>query len=74
MFTTNDGDTIVVTQLTLLLLVSDPSHVAKQACSQGGSLGVEESPSQIKGPLFCLKRPQICQKVHYFVEKVHNFA
>ena len=60
-----------------------------QACSQGGSLGVEEPPSQIKGPqfyqkgpLFRLKKPQICQKgrpqiclkVHYFVEKVHNFA
>ena len=26
-----------------------------QARSQGGSLGVEEPPSQIKGPLFCLK-------------------
>ena len=42
-----------------------------QAHSQGGSLGAEEPPSQIKGPqfykkgpVFCLKIPQICYKVH----------
>ena len=38
-----------------------------QARSQGGFLGAEEPPSQIKGPqsyqkgpLLCLKKPQIC--------------
>ena len=30
-----------------------------QARSQGGSVGSDELPSQIKGPLFCTKRSTI---------------
>ena len=59
-------------------MFKNPSY---RPVARGGSLGVKEPPSQIKGPqfyqkgpLFSLKIPQICLKVHYFVEKVHSFV
>ena len=48
----------------LLLCHSSSKHchnhqlcVTMQACSQGGSVGSEELPSHLKGPLFLMKGP-----------------
>ena len=40
-----------------------------QARSQGGSLGVEEPHSQIKGSQFYQKGPLFCLKNHKFVKE-----